>query len=77
LFSQVKVGEREQMIQDQDRMAHYLALLDLARTGRVVVYQEGNYSWLVKVEGLMIKSMKWDSNRSWFESNLDVTLLTV
>jgi hypothetical protein len=32
---------------------------------------------LAKVEGVALKAEKWDSQRDWFESIVNVTLLTV
>lgn len=77
LFSTVATGIEETIPEDQDRMAQYLALLTLARNGRVVVYQEGVYTWMVKVVGVALKAAKWDSERNWFESTMNVTLMTV
>jgi hypothetical protein len=32
---------------------------------------------MVKVEGLAMSAAKWDDQREWFESIVNVTLLTV
>jgi len=77
LFSTVAVGLIETVLESQDRFALYGSLLALAQSGRVVLYQEGIHSWLVKVEGLAMTSAKWDDQREWFESIVNVTLLTV
>lgn len=75
--STVAVGLREQQYVDFDRITNYLALVELATNGRVVVYQEGNQSWLVKIEDVALQSAKWDSERDWYESVVTVTMLTV
>jgi hypothetical protein len=73
----VKTGAWESTAEAFDRFEFYVAMLALATSGDVVVYQEGNHTWQVKVESVAMEAERFDPERDWFSGYIYLNLITV